>query len=126
MTQPTLARSWVASANGHRDFPLQNLPLGVFSIHGSAPRSGVAIGDCILDLLAVRESTVVADFRHSRDRPSSLGIEVRKDLLCSFDRDTGAPTKPTERQKEVAGMISDAVATAIAIYLDEDRGVDEI
>src|SRR5471032_297648 len=52
MTQPTLARSWVASANGHQDFPLQNLPLGMFSINGSAPRSGVAIGDCILDLHA--------------------------------------------------------------------------
>ena len=52
MTQPSLARSWVASANGHADFPLQNLPLGVFSINGSAPRSGVAIGDAILDLHA--------------------------------------------------------------------------
>ncbi len=52
MTQPTLTRSWVASANGHPDFPLQNLPLGVFSINGSAPRSGVAIGDAILDLHA--------------------------------------------------------------------------
>ena len=40
MTQSTLARSWVTSANGHRDFPLQNLPLGVFSINGAAPRSG--------------------------------------------------------------------------------------
>ncbi|NVZ49585.1 fumarylacetoacetase [Pseudomonas sp. B6002] len=52
MTQPTLTRSWVASANGHTDFPLQNLPLGVFSINGSAPRAGVAIGDSILDLQA--------------------------------------------------------------------------
>ncbi|OIN48554.1 fumarylacetoacetase [Pseudomonas azotoformans] len=52
MTQPTLTRSWVASANGHTDFPLQNLPLGVFSINGSAPRAGVAIGDSILDLHA--------------------------------------------------------------------------
>lgn len=52
MTQPSLARSWVASANGHADFPLQNLPLGIFSINGSAPRSGVAIGDAILDLHA--------------------------------------------------------------------------
>ena len=56
MTQSTLARSWVTSANGHRDFPLQNLPLGVFSINGAAPRSGVAIGDCILDLLAARDA----------------------------------------------------------------------
>ncbi|VFT07288.1 fumarylacetoacetase [Pseudomonas aeruginosa] len=27
MNQPTPTRSWVASANGHADFPLQNLPL---------------------------------------------------------------------------------------------------
>ncbi|WLG29574.1 fumarylacetoacetase [Pseudomonas lurida] len=52
MTQPTLTRSWVASANGHTDFPLQNLPLGVFSVNGCAPRAGVAIGDSILDLHA--------------------------------------------------------------------------
>jgi fumarylacetoacetase len=52
MTQPTLTRSWVASANGHHDFPLQNLPLGVFSLDGSAPRSGVAIGEHIFDLHA--------------------------------------------------------------------------
>lgn len=52
MTQSTLARSWIASANGHSDFPLQNLPLGVFSLAGSTPRSGVAIGDHILDLEA--------------------------------------------------------------------------
>ena len=52
MTQSTLSRSWIASANGHSDFPLQNLPLGVFSLKGSAPRSGVAIGEYIFDLEA--------------------------------------------------------------------------
>ena len=52
MTQSTLTRSWIASANGHSDFPLQNLPLGVFSVQGSAPRSGVAIGEHIFDLEA--------------------------------------------------------------------------
>ena len=56
MTQPTQTRSWVSSANGHADFPLQNLPLGVFSINGSAPRSGVAIGDAILDLHAALDA----------------------------------------------------------------------
>jgi len=44
--------SWVASANGHSDFPIQNLPFGVFSPKGGAPRGGVAIGDEILDLPA--------------------------------------------------------------------------
>ena len=52
MTQSTFTRSWIDSANGHRDFPLQNLPMGIFSIDGSAPRSGVAIGDAIFDLEA--------------------------------------------------------------------------
>ena len=50
MNQPTPTRSWVASANGHADFPLQNLPLGIFSRAGLSPRCGVAIGDSILDL----------------------------------------------------------------------------
>ncbi|ROL78889.1 fumarylacetoacetase [Pseudomonas vranovensis] len=53
MNQSALARSWVEHANGHGDFPLQNLPLGIFSRKDQAPRCGVAIGDAILDLEAV-------------------------------------------------------------------------
>ncbi|MCF6370937.1 fumarylacetoacetase [Rhizobium halophilum] len=50
MTDPSL-RSWVAAANDAAcDFPIQNLPYGVFSVGGQAPRCGVAIGDMILDL----------------------------------------------------------------------------
>ncbi|MGX0888192.1 fumarylacetoacetase [Pseudomonas sp. ADAK2 TE3594] len=56
MTQTSITRSWVASANGHADFPLQNLPLGVFSVKGSAPRSGVAIGDHVFDLEAALDA----------------------------------------------------------------------
>lgn len=56
MTLSTITRSWVESANGHPDFPLQNLPLGVFSTQGSAPRSGVAIGEQILDLEAALDA----------------------------------------------------------------------
>jgi fumarylacetoacetase len=50
-THETALRSWVESANGHPDFPIQNLPLGVFAPSvGGAPRGGIAIGDRILDL----------------------------------------------------------------------------
>src|ERR1700726_2441305 len=45
-------KSWVASAEGHPDFPIQNLPLGIFSPPHGEPRGGVAIGDAILDLRA--------------------------------------------------------------------------
>lgn len=44
--------SWVESAQGHGDFPIQNLPYGVFSPAAGEPRIGVAIGDMILDLAA--------------------------------------------------------------------------
>ena len=53
-THDPALRSWVASAQGHGEFPIQNLPLGIFSRAGEAPRAGVAIGDRILDLPAIR------------------------------------------------------------------------
>jgi fumarylacetoacetase len=43
--------SWVESAEGS-DFPIQNLPLGIFSGAGGGRRAGVAIGDFVLDLAA--------------------------------------------------------------------------
>ncbi|MCP3732715.1 fumarylacetoacetase [Sphingomonas sp. MG17] len=44
--------SWVESANGHGVFPVQNLPLGVFSPPTGDARIGAAIGEAILDLRA--------------------------------------------------------------------------
>lgn len=55
---PTL-RSWVESANvPGTDFPIQNLPFGVFRRRGvdEVPRVGVAIGDQILDLARYRQA----------------------------------------------------------------------
>lgn len=54
-THDQARQSWVASANGHPEFPLQNLPFGLFSPPGRAvpdakPRGGIAIGDRIFDL----------------------------------------------------------------------------
>ena len=48
--------SWVESAQAPgTDFPIQNLPFGIFRRKGTkeAPRGGVAIGDQILDLTAL-------------------------------------------------------------------------
>ncbi|MGY3534586.1 fumarylacetoacetase [Bradyrhizobium sp. USDA 4452] len=53
-TRPTTrhGRSFVEAANGNAtDFPIQNLPLGVFSTAADPrPRTGVAIGDSVFDL----------------------------------------------------------------------------
>ena len=48
------------------DFPIQNLPYGVFSTEVHAPRVGVAIGECILDL-AVLESEGLFDLAPAYD-----------------------------------------------------------
>ncbi len=56
-------RSWLVSANGHADFPIQNLPFGVFSPPGEGPRGGVAIGDHILDLSLAARSDLLGDAR---------------------------------------------------------------
>jgi fumarylacetoacetase len=49
-------KSWVPSAQGHPDFPIQNLPFGVFRRRhsGDLPRVGIAIGNQILDLASWR------------------------------------------------------------------------
>lgn len=49
-----LRRSWIASANDPAsNFPVNNLPCGVFSIANESPRCGMAIGDLVLDMQAV-------------------------------------------------------------------------
>ena len=51
--------SWVDSANDARtDFPIQNLPLGMLRAPGRDVRPGVAIGNMVLDLVAVRDATL--------------------------------------------------------------------
>ena len=52
-------RSWVAGADDGPDFPIQNLPLGIFSPPGQKPRGGIAIGASILDLAALAESGAI-------------------------------------------------------------------
>ncbi len=54
-------QSWVESANGHADFPIQNLPLGVFSVAGGGARIGIAIGDEILDVRGMGEAGLLDD-----------------------------------------------------------------
>jgi fumarylacetoacetase len=52
-TNDPRCRSWVPAANGTgSDFPIQNLPIGVFRRRGSGEpfRGGIAIGDQLVDL----------------------------------------------------------------------------
>jgi fumarylacetoacetase len=81
------ARSWVPGADGHAAFPVQNLPLGLFSDGDSGPRAGVAIGDHVLDLAGVVDAGRLPGLDHlsdfTRERLNellALGAEVRLQL----------------------------------------------
>ena len=68
--------SWIESANApDTDFPIQNLPFGVFSRKGDHERRvGVAIGDQIVDVGESLSATLwrgkARDVARGRDRPT--------------------------------------------------------
>jgi len=61
-THDANARSWLASAHvSGGDFPIQNLPFAVFRRTGSSEpmRGGVAIGDQVIDMAALAETSLL-------------------------------------------------------------------
>ena len=98
-----LLKSWVTSANTDAtDFPLNNLPCGVFSVGGGEAHCGVAIGDMILDVTLAEEAGAIApDQSPVFDVPfwndfMELGPDAwgqfRADLTASLA--DGSPKKP--------------------------------
>jgi fumarylacetoacetase len=78
-------RSWVESANdGTTDFPIQNLPFGVFSraVAGddADQRIGIAIGDMILDLKGCSEAGLLPAL--SPDVRCAIHAPVLNDLMA--------------------------------------------
>ncbi|WP_340153343.1 fumarylacetoacetase [uncultured Marivirga sp.] len=76
-------KSWVEVAK-NSDFPIQNLPYGIFSTKDKSPRAGVAIGDYILDLTEIQSAQLFNELNLPErifDRPilndfMELGKEV--------------------------------------------------
>lgn len=65
-------KSWVASANGDTDFPIQNLPYGVFSVGDGSKSMGVAIGGQIFNLRKASRLGVIKyhdQFRNTQVNP---------------------------------------------------------
>lgn len=86
-THEAAARCWVAGADGHPEFPVQNLPLALFSTAHAPPRAGVAIGDYLFDLPAGIAAGLLpaladcADLLHEQlNELLALGREIRRSL----------------------------------------------
>ncbi|HEX7796634.1 MAG TPA: fumarylacetoacetate hydrolase family protein, partial [Vicinamibacterales bacterium] len=76
-------RSWIESANSPAsDFPIQNLPFGVFRRKGTSdrPRIGIAIGDQIVDLARCRERGQLAGLPESLE--DACGASVLNPLMA--------------------------------------------
>ena len=89
-------KSWVEIQEGS-DFPIQNLPFGIFSIENGVHRVGVALGDFIIDLASIAEkghfdslnidnsvftATFLNDFMHLG---KSITREIRNILSDLFE-----------------------------------------
>lgn len=74
-------RSWVASANSLSDFPLQNLPFGLFRLPRQPPRGGVALGEEIIDLAHLLESGLLQGGARSAAHAAS-GDSLASLLAC--------------------------------------------
>jgi len=107
-------RSWVESANAAgTDFPIQNLPYGVFSVDGGAHRVGVAIGDQILDLTQLEADGILTpggdakgfDQGRSRWSPSQAPTFIYRFLY--------GPSPTSTRPKSTRPMWAACSATRI-------------
>jgi fumarylacetoacetase len=108
-THDPARRSWVESANADAaDYPIQNLPLGVFRparAGGAAagePRIGVAIGDSILDVRACVEAGILAV---APETLCALSATTLNDFL-GRGRDAW-----TETRRAVADLLDEGCAT---------------
>ncbi|WP_343344164.1 fumarylacetoacetase [Sphingomicrobium sp. XHP0239] len=83
-------KSWVSGADGHPDWPVQNLPLGVFTAGDDEPRIGTAIGDHVLDLDALAEhfdeDTATALGEPTLNALFALGAEAMQGLRETLSR----------------------------------------
>ena len=57
-----LIRSWVKSANSpNTNFPLNNLPYGVYTVNNQDPHCCVAIGDMVLDVTLLEKNNIISN-----------------------------------------------------------------
>ena len=114
-TNDPSARSWLASANAAGcDFPIQNLPFGVFRIGADAARGGVAIGDQVVDLALLAVSGLLDDLstvackvaaRDTLNEFMGLGLSAWRSLRRSLFHLLLADAPATTQDKLRACMV---------------------
>jgi fumarylacetoacetase len=136
-THDPKARSFVASANGHPDFPIQNLPLVLFSVRDDEPaRMGIAIGDAVFDIEAAQQEGLLGEalsqavddgfFTEGWNHVLSLGTGMRRLLRHEV---FALLREGAEHEETVRALLHDASACqlhapmAIGDYTDFYAGI---
>ena len=109
-THDPAAHSWLPSANGHADFPIQNLPYAVFTERDkyASPRGGVAIGDQVLDLRALHDQKLLQGH-------AAAALELAAMPSLNAFMATGPDTWRTLRHALFAVLADSAVAATQAV-----------
>jgi len=112
-THDPARRSWVASANRPGcDFPLQNLPLGVFVAPGeNRGRIGIAIGDAILDVSEWLPGETLNAFCAL---PASQRADLRKEWVKALE--AGAAPRPVFAQADCTMRLPTVVGDYTDFY----------
>ena len=120
---------WVDSAAGHPDFPVQNLPLGIFSPAGGAPRPGTAIGDTVLDLAGIAALLPDAAARTLSGTTLNALLALPSADRVALRRRLSALLTDPARREAIAPMLHDAadvtlhLPAAIGDYTDFYVGI---
>ena len=103
-----LLKSWVESANRvEGEFPLNNLPCGVFSVGESDQRCGMAIGDFVLDVAALEAEGLI-----------SLAGGPWLDVPCWNDLMAAGPEVWVDLRAQVTGLLKEGSSKRFLIDAD--------
>ncbi len=112
-THDPARRSWVQSANAPgTDFPIQNLPFGLFRAPGQRlPRVGVAIGAHLLDLRGCQEAGLLTGEAAEAGRacvpPDAENVVTPLNTLMAL-----GPRHWTALRRRLSDLLAEGVATA--------------
>ncbi|MBR0671892.1 fumarylacetoacetase [Neoroseomonas soli] len=115
-THDPALRSWFASANEvTTDFPIQNLPIGIFDRPGEAPRGGIAIGEAVLDLRAAKDARLIA----GDAAEAAIGPTLNR--LMAMGRPASAALRRQVSAMLAAGASAASHAESILVPMDRAR-----
>ncbi len=129
-------KSWVQSANEPQsDFPIQNLPYGVFSGDDDLKRVGIAIGDQILDLTALENAGKISPADGTKvfsegvlnpfmALPQSVWTETRGKIASMLDNEDGDKSLPLVAQKAVKMHLPFFVRSFTDFYASKEHATN--